>query len=132
MERYTIDNFAEKFHGLQPFQVIEIKAIMGDASDNIPGIKGIGTLGAIDLLKEFNDLDNIYKNLDKITGARKAKLIRSKEIAYISKSVATIVTTTEKEIDFEEMKINKPNFKHLMPFLKEKKLYNIMGRISNK
>lgn len=75
---------------LEPYQVIELKAIMGDSSDNIPGVAGIGKVGANKLISEYGNLDNIYKNLDKLAKGVKAKLIESKDVAYLSRQLATI------------------------------------------
>ena len=75
---------------LKPYQVIELKAIMGDSSDNIPGVIGIGKIGAQKLIDEYKDLDNVYANLENITGKTKEKLINGKDLAYLSKQLATI------------------------------------------
>ncbi|MEK7168058.1 MAG: DNA polymerase I, partial [Patescibacteria group bacterium] len=83
----------EKFQGLAPSQLIDYKALRGDPSDNIPGVKGIGEKGAIDLLNEFKNLENIYENLDskKIKERTKELLKASKDNAFLSKRLATIV-----------------------------------------
>lgn len=75
---------------LKPYQVIELKAIMGDSSDNIPGVIGIGKIGAQKLIDEYQNLDNVYANLENITGKTKEKLINGKDLAYLSKQLATI------------------------------------------
>ena len=67
---------------LEPFQVVELKAIMGDTSDNIPGVAGIGKVGANKLISEYNNLDNIYSNIDKLTKSIQNKLIENKEKPY--------------------------------------------------
>ncbi|MDO8669024.1 MAG: DNA polymerase I [Candidatus Buchananbacteria bacterium] len=83
----------EKFDGLTPDQLIDYKALRGDPSDNIPGVKGIGQKGAINLLNDFKTLENIYKNLDskKISDRNQALLKEYKSDAFLSKRLATII-----------------------------------------
>lgn len=78
--------------GITPSQVIDLKSLMGDASDNIPGVKGIGEVGALKLIKEYSTLDNVYAHLDDLSPALKAKLTVDKEMAYLSYKLATIKT----------------------------------------
>ncbi|MDY6821829.1 MAG: 5'-3' exonuclease H3TH domain-containing protein, partial [Deferribacterota bacterium] len=79
----------EKF-GVESNQIPDFLALTGDASDNIPGVKGIGSVTAKKLLREFNSLDDIYANIDKIKGSVKEKLLAGKEIAYLSKSLTEL------------------------------------------
>jgi len=85
--------------GIEPYQVIEMKAIMGDSSDNIPGVVGIGKIGAEKLIAEYKNLDNVYKNLDNLAAGIQKKLIESKDLAYLSKQLATI--KLDVDLDFE-------------------------------
>jgi len=77
--------------GVKPKQVIDLKALMGDMSDNYPGVTGIGPKAAIDLLSEYQTLDNIYRNIDKIKPSIREKLIKDKDNAYLSQKLATII-----------------------------------------
>ena len=88
-ERYDSAAILERFQ-VTPKQFIDLKAIMGDPSDNIPGVKGIGEKGAIDLLKQYGSLDNIYASLDEIRPVLSEKLRVNKEMAYLSQRLATI------------------------------------------
>src|SRR4030042_4231747 len=83
---YDEKNVQQRFNGLKPNQMIDYKALKGDPSDNIPGVKGIGEKTAINLLKQFETLDNLYKNIDskKISESVREKLIDHKEEAYLS------------------------------------------------
>ncbi len=99
----TNDNFTEKT-GITPKQVIELKALMGDASDNIPGIPGVGEKTAISLIQDFHDIDGVYNNIDKITGKLKEKIINGKESCYLSKTLATIDINAPIDTDTEKMK----------------------------
>ena len=87
---YDIPKFEEKYDGLRPDQLIDLKALMGDASDNIPGVRGIGQKTATKFLLQYGTLDEIYANIDDIKGANQKKLIEGRELAYISQELATI------------------------------------------
>lgn len=76
--------------GIVPSQIIDLKALMGDASDNIPGVKGVGEKTALKLLEEYETVDNVYEHLDEIKGKLKEKLETDKENAFLSKMLATI------------------------------------------
>jgi len=79
-------------YGVKPSQLIDVKAIMGDSSDNIKGVSGIGEKGALNLIREYGDLDSVYENIDNIKGALKEKLISGKESAVLSRFLAEICT----------------------------------------
>lgn len=81
----------EKKYGILKSQFLDLKALKGDASDNIPGVPGIGEKTATKLLNEYGDLDGIYNNIDKITGSLKTKLEAGKDLAYLSKKLAQIM-----------------------------------------
>lgn len=97
--------------GLLPYQVIELKAIMGDSSDNIPGVAGIGKVGATKLISEYDNLDNIYQNLDKLAKGTQSKLIENKEMAYLSKQLATIKLDVELDCELKDCEYSLP-FNH--------------------
>lgn len=82
-------------YGITPEQFVDYLAIVGDSSDNIPGVKGLGPKGAETLLKEYQTLDNIYANLDKLPGKVKEKLIANKDNAYLSRELAQMVLDAE-------------------------------------
>jgi DNA polymerase-1 len=90
----------EEKYGITPKQVIDYKAILGDTSDNIPGIHGIGKVGAVNLLKEYGTLENILSNTDKLKGALKIKVEQGIGSAKLSKMLATIVTDVPIKYDF--------------------------------
>ena len=77
-------------YNLEPWQIIELKALMGDSSDNIPGVAGVGEKTALSLLEQYKDLNGVYTNIDGIKGKLQEKLINSKEDAYLSQELATI------------------------------------------
>ena len=101
--RYNEKTFEEAY-GIKPINVIDLKALMGDSSDNIPGVKGVGEKTALKLLQEYKTLDNLYNNIDNIKGKLKEKLINDKDNAYMSYNLATIVTDVDMNITLEDTK----------------------------
>ena len=96
-------NMVKEKRGVFPNQIIDLLSLMGDASDNIPGVKGIGEKTAVKLLEEYDSLDNIYKNIDSIKGKIQEKLITDKDNAYMSYELATIKREIEElNIDYKE------------------------------
>jgi len=90
----------EKYH-LKPTQIVDYKALRGDPSDRIPGVRGIGEKTAVELLGTFGTLEEIYRNLDRIKPAVARKLREGKETAFLSQKLATIVDTAPVELDLE-------------------------------
>ena len=90
IEQIDIPEIEEKY-GIKKSQFLDLKALKGDASDNIPGVPGIGEKTAAKLLNEYGDLDGIYNNIDKITGSTKTKLEAGKDSAYLSYKLAQIM-----------------------------------------
>ena len=111
IEEININNIVEKFELTAP-QIIDFKALSGDASDNIPGVKGIGEKTAKSLLHEYTTLENIYNNIDNLKGSTKQKLLDNKDMAFLSKQLATIETNAE-------LKISEDKCSYDFPFNKE-------------
>ena len=107
IKRKLVDEKAcyEKY-GVTPQQFIDYQSILGDSADNVPGVKGIGKVGAEKLLKEYGSLENIYEHIDEIKGATQKKLIESKNEAYMSKELVTLKQDVFENIDFEEYKMD--------------------------
>ena len=89
---------------VKPKQVIDLKALMGDMSDNYPGVAGVGPKAATDLLSQYQDLDNIYSHLDEIKPNLKEKLIKEKDNAYLSQKLATIINNIPLDISLAQAK----------------------------
>ncbi len=94
--------FLEEY-GIEPIKMIDLKALMGDASDNIPGVKGIGEKTALKLLADYKSLEGVYENIENIKGAVKTKLETDKENAFISKKIATIYKDVPLDITWEDL-----------------------------
>ncbi len=97
---YDIPRFTEKYT-IRPDQLIDQKALMGDTSDNIPGVKGIGEKGAAKLLQQYDTLDGIYDHLNKIKGATHKKLVAGRDLAYVSRDLAMIRLDVPITLDLE-------------------------------
>ena len=104
-EIFDAQHVFEKY-GVTPREFIDVKAIMGDTSDNIPGVKGIGEKGALALISEFKSLEAVYENIDapSITKSVRTKLTDSRETAFLSKTLATIDCAVPIELDFAAAK----------------------------
>ena len=107
VEIYTFDNFTEKTT-LIPSQIIELKALMGDSSDNIPGIAGVGEKTALNLLQSYKDIDGVFANAHELKGKLQEKVINGKDSAYLSRTLATIDCDCGVDTDVSHMTITLP------------------------
>lgn len=119
----------EENFGYRPDQVVDFKALRGDASDNIPGVKGIGEKTALDLIKEFGSFKNIYTNLDKIKSAVAKKLEAGKEMATMSYDLATIRTNVPIEFDLAKSRFDNKAPKALLSFFEEVGFHSLIKRL---
>ena len=105
IELYHPESFTEKY-GLLPKQFLDLKALKGDSSDNIPGVPGIGEKGAIELLKTYHTLDGVYEHLDDIKETMRKKLEAGKDSAYLSKKIAAIWTDAPLKLDLNKLEVS--------------------------
>jgi len=112
-----------------PQQVIDYKALCGDKSDNIPGVKGIGDKTALQLLEAYNSLDGIYAAIDEIKGATKKKLEEGKEAAYHSQRMATIVQDVPLEINLENCQLIGFDESALIPMLEKLEFKTFLSKV---
>ena len=101
-ELVDVDKLGEMY-GLKPGQIIDLKGFMGDPSDNIPGVPGVGEKTALKLLHEYKTMDGVYDNIDKITGKLKERLEENKDSAYLSRQLATIDHSMDLDVSFDEI-----------------------------
>ena len=128
---YDWDKVYEKW-GVYPNQVVDYKALRGDTSDNIPGVKGIGEKTAQKLLDRFGDLDSIYSRVSDIKeNSVREKIASGKDIAYLSQYLARIVRDVDVEFDFEKACINLPILQNVTAFLNKLQLYSFLKNINN-
>ena len=125
--RYNLETFKEDY-GIDPINIIDLKALMGDSSDNIPGVKGVGEKTALKLLQEYKTLDGIYENIDKIKGKLGEKLINDKDNAYMSYNLATIVTNVPLEIKLEDTKYLGENLDELNKLYEDLEFYSFLKK----
>lgn len=118
IELYSPESFAAKY-GIDVDQFLDLKSLMGDSSDNIPGVPGIGKKGAADLLNQFKTLDNIYENLHLVKDSLRKKLEAGKDLAYLSKELARIWTDAPMTLNLEEVDGSRCNPKELHQLLQD-------------
>ena len=116
--------------GVPPDKVVDYKALCGDSSDNIPGVRGIGAKTAVKLLDEFGSLDGIFAHLDDISGRPKSALEGSKDIAYLSQKLAKIVTDLNITLDLEQAKIDHFDPKAVEDLFRELEFRSLMSHLN--
>lgn len=113
------ENVRTKF-GFDPIQIIDYLALIGDSSDNVPGVKGIGDKSALPLIQNFSTLENIYENISKIESSSvKNKLLASKDIAFLSKRLVTIELNVPLDFKIEDFELKTPDYQKLDKLLTE-------------
>ncbi len=129
--KYNKQEVFEKME-VYPNQIVDYKALCGDTSDNIPGIRGIGPKSASSLLAEYKTLDGVYENIELITKkALKEKLVNGREDAYLSQYLAKIVEDVDIKFDFEGACLNIPNKETAVAFLQKMQFYSFVKNIDN-
>lgn len=130
IEKYTPEFIKEKYN-LNPKQIVDMKGLMGDKSDNIPGIAGVGEKTAIKLLEEFETVENVLANIDKVSGKKlKEKLINGREDAILSKNLATIYTDVKLENEIEDLTFNE-NMEKKEQLFKKLGFTSFLKKLSN-
>ena len=120
-------------YGVEPKHIIDIMSLMGDAIDNIPGVKGIGEKTAVELITEFGSLDGVYKNIDKVkSDARKKMLTENKEMAYLSRELAILDENVPLKLDFSDLEIKEPDQEKLFNLFKEFEFKSLLKDVTPK
>ena len=127
MDRKTFN----ETYGFEPIHMIDLKALMGDASDNIPGVRGIGEKGAIKLVSEYTTIENIYANINNIKGATQTKLIDGEEDAYYSKDLVTIYREVPLDASFDDLKYKNCNIEELTNIYKELGFHSLLKKLDD-
>lgn len=128
MMRFTEVEFEQKY-GVKLHQFVDFKALVGDSSDNIPGVRGIGPKAAQTLLTQFDTLDAIYERIDELKGAQRLKLEAGKENAFMSRELARIWCDVPVEIDWKEADVNSTNLPKVAAKLKEFEFHSLVKRL---
>lgn len=128
IKAYDVAAFAEDYEGLEPKQLIDLKGLMGDSSDNIPGVPGVGPKTALKLICEYGTVENVLDNIDRISGkSLKEKLENNKEAALLSKKLATIFTEVPVELDLAKYEL-KAMSEEARPLMQELEFRNLHER----
>ena len=118
-----------KTYQVEPARMVDLKALMGDASDHIPGVKGIGEKTAINLLAKYGTLDNLYANIDSVTGKTKEKLLVDKDNAYMSYDLATIYKEVPLDFTLEDCKYGITDKSQLANILEELEFHSLLRKL---
>lgn len=125
---YGIEDVIKKM-GVAPEKIIELKALMGDSSDNIPGVPGIGEKSALNLLGSYSSIEEIYDHLEDVPQKFKAKLEKGKELAFTSKDLARIRTDIDIMLDIDKASTSHLEFKAVEKIFKELEFRSLLGRL---
>ncbi len=128
IDRFSLESFEEKYD-LKQSQFLDLKALQGDSSDNIPGVPGIGPKTATQLLQEYETLDNIYENLENIRPTWSKKLAENKDSAYMSRELAKIWCDAPVELDLDDAKIANFNYQKFIEKLRELEFTSLINKI---
>ncbi len=129
--RMTHEEFV-KTYGIEPIRMIDLKALMGDSSDNIPGVSGVGEKTALKLLQEYGTLGNLYNNIDSVSGKLKEKLQNDKDKAFMSYDLATIYRDVPIDTDFSKIKYNGIDTLKYIDLLNELEFYSLVKKMDIK
>ena len=128
IEEFTAEHFEEKY-GIRTEQFLDLKALKGDSSDNLPGVPGIGEKTAVKLLQEYETLDGVYGHLDEQKSALRTKLENGRESAYLTKQVAEIWTDAPIELDWDVADVNDCDFARVTEILQKLEFNSLIGRL---
>ena len=128
IEEFDLEYFENKY-GLKQSQFLDLKALQGDSSDNIPGVPGIGPKTATQLLREFFTLEGIYENLENIKPAWRKKLEDGKDLAFMSKKIAEIFLDAPVELNFEDADIHNFNYEEVLKMLRKLEFNSLVRKI---
>ncbi len=128
IEEFDIGHFEEKY-GIRVDQFLDLKSLKGDSSDNLPGVPGIGEKTAVGLLQEFDSLENIYENLERIKPSVAKKLEAGKELAFMTKEVGRIWTDAPVKLDWDTADVNDTDLERVAGILKRLEFTSLVRRL---
>lgn len=130
LEEFDRSIIIEKY-GITPEQLIDLKGLMGDQSDNIPGVPGIGEKTGLKLLKEYGTIENIYENLDNISGKKlKENLSENRDLAFLSRKLGEIITHIPMDVEIEDLKIEEPDWEKLIKLYESLEFNSLINKFS--
>ena len=120
-------------YGIEPKQFIELKGLMGDKSDNIPGVPGIGEKTGLKLIQQYGNIQTIYEHIDEISGKRlKENLIENKNIAFLSRTLGEIITNIPLDISLDDLRVKNPEWETLKNIFEELEFKSLLSKIPDK
>ena len=125
------DDDVVEYLGVTPDKIPDLFGLMGDSSDGIPGVSGIGPKTGVELIRKYGDLEGLYENIDEIKGKRKEKLIEDKENAFLSRKLATVYRDIEMEYDKSKLKIEKKDLEKLLSIYKAMEFRKFASIVEN-
>ena len=125
--RMNHDTFVETY-GIEPIRMVDLKGLMGDSSDNIPGVKGIGEKTALKLLQKYVSVEGVYEHIDEISGAVKNKLVDGKDSAFASKEIATIYKDVPLNITLKDIKYEGEDADKLVTIFNDLEFYSFLKK----
>lgn len=128
VEEYNFDSVMEKYE-MTPTQFIDLKGLMGDKSDNIPGVPGVGEKTGIKLIKEFSSIENLVENVDQLKGSVKKKIEENKELAIMSKRLATIIRDVPIEINLDDLEFGDYNKSDVLDIFRYFGFNSLLSRV---
>ena len=131
VDRFDTEAIKEKY-GLSPQQIIDLKGLMGDASDNIPGVPGVGEKTALKLLQEYGSVEEVLNHIDEISGKKlQENLSENKKQAIMSKELATIFREMELDVSLDELKFEPYKPEALVPLFQQLEFKSLLDRIGS-
>lgn len=128
-EDYTVEKIEEEY-GLEPLDLIEVKGLMGDTSDNIPGVPGVGEKTALNLIKQYKSINEVYNHIDEQKGKLKEKLSENKDLAYLSRTLGTIDINAPIEKDLGAFQVEEWNKPEVLEIFKKLKFNRFIDRFA--
>ena len=120
----------EEVYEITPDELIDLKGLMGDKSDNIPGVPGIGEKTGLKLIREYKNIEGVYENIDNISGKKlKENLIENETIAYLSRKLGQIITNVPVEASIEDLKTNEPDYEELLKIYQGFEFKSLINKI---
>lgn len=126
------DDDVVEYLGVKPNQVSNLFGLMGDSSDGIPGVQGIGPKTGVELINKYGDLETLYENIEDIKGKRKEKLIEDKEKAFLSRDLAEVHRNLDVEYDHDKLILEEKDYNILLPLYKEMEFKRFVLEIEKK
>lgn len=130
LEVYDVEKIREKYD-LEPKDLIEVKGLMGDKSDNIPGVPGVGEKTAIKLIKDYKNIDGVYENIENISGKKLKENLEENQIqAFLSRKLGTIYLDVPMDYEIEDFKLAEPNREKLYDLFKKLEFNTLMNQFA--